>query len=98
MYYCSKYKLKGIYNNYLKYSLIEDAKFLILKRLKDSNLDELNKIQIGKVILYYKLIDDLKIKINDTIFEQYNYFDILRNNNIDKNLFTNFIKYGKKLL
>ena len=95
MYYCSKYKLKGIYNNYLKYSLIEDAKFLILKRLKDSNLDELNKIQIGKVILYYKLIDDLKLKIHEAICEQYDYFDIIRNNNLDKNLILDFIQSGK---
>ena len=98
MYYCSKYKLKGIYNNYLKYSLIEDAKFLILKRLKDSNLDELNKIQIGKVILYYKLIDDLKLKIHEAICEQYDYFDIIRNNNLDKNLILDFIQSGNKIL
>ena len=98
MYYCSKYKLKGIYNNYLKYSLIEDSKFLILKKLKESNLDELNKIQIGKVILYYKLIDNLKIKIHDTALEQYDYFDILRNNNIDKSLIPDLIKSGKKIL
>ena len=98
IYYLLKYKLKGIYNNYLTYSLIEDAKFFIIKKIKESNLDELNKIQIGKVILYYELIGDLKVKINDTIFEQYNYFDILRNNNIDKNLIPNFIQTGKKIL
>ena len=98
MYYCSKYKINGYYNNFMKFSLIEDSKQLIIKKFKESNLDQINKIEIGKVILYYKLINDLKLKIYDAACEQSNYFDIIRNNNITNNLVPDFIKNGNLIL
>ena len=97
MYYCSKHKLKGLYNNFIKYSLIEDSKTLILKKLEESNLDNINKIEIGNVILYYKLIEDLKLKIYDAAYNQIDYFDILRNN-ILKNVVPEFFRIGNTIL
>ena len=64
----------------MKYSLIEDPKQLILKKLEELRLDNINRIEIGNIILYYKLIDDLKLKIYDIAGNQIEYFDILRNN------------------
>ena len=93
MYFCSKYKLLGYYNNFMKYSLIEDTKNILLTKLETGYLDNINKIQIGSVILYYKLVDDLKIKIYDAACEQIDYFDILRNNNTS-NIVPQFINKG----
>ena len=90
MYYCSKIKFKRLYNNFMKYSLIEDSKQLILKKLEESNLDNINRIEIGNVILYYKLIDDLKVKIYDIVCNLIEYFDIL-SNNILKNVVPRFL-------
>ena len=64
----------------MKYSLIEDPKQLILKKLEELRLDNINRIEIGNIILYYKLIDDLKLKIYNIAGNQIEYFDILRNN------------------
>ena len=106
MYLCSKYKLTGYYNNYLKFCLIEDIKIMIKNRLEDElNLDNINRIEIGSVILYNQESEKLKLKIYEAACYQIDYFDVLKNNNnANSNVYfflntgISILKYKKEIL
>ena len=106
MYLCSKYKLKGYYNNYLKFCLIEDTKNIIKNKLVDElNLDNINRIEIGSVISYNQESEKLKSKIYEAACYQIDYFDAIKNsNNLNSNVsfFLNtgisILKYKKEIL
>ena len=99
MYHCSKQKMKGYYNNYIKYSLIEDTKNIIVKKFENNtNLDNINKVQIENIILYYQEMYNLKIKIYDAACLQAEYFDILKNNNNSNKIVSHFLDTGCSLL
>ena len=99
MYLCSKHKILGYYNSYIKYSLIQDAKNMIISKLDDlSNLDNINKVQIGSVLLYIKQCEKLKLRIYDATCQQGDYFDILKNNNISDKIVVNFLHIGNIIL
>ena len=99
MYLCSKYKQKGYYENYVKYSLIEDIKILIKNRLEDElNLDNINRIEIGSVILYNQESEKLKLKIYEAASCQIDYFDAIKNNNILNSNVSFFLNNGISIL
>ena len=99
MYLCSKHRILGYYNLYIKYSLIEDAKTMIISKLYDiSNVDNINKVQIGSVLLYIKESEKLKLRIYDAVCQQVDYFDILKNNNMNDRIVSNFLNIGNTII
>ena len=99
VYLCSQIKVSGMKMMYLKYLLMEKIKIHQLNRLiPGMNKDSISKIEIGSAIIYYRYINNLKIKIYDAVSAQIEYFETLKNNQ-NSNLNTrNFLNAGEKIL
>ena len=96
---CSKIKVSNSIISYFKFILMEQIKeYLIFKITKSVNKENIKHVQIGSVILYYIYIDLFRLKIFDAACNQIDYFDNLRNNNINSNTTKNFLKIGKEIL
>ena len=99
LYLCSKHRVNGFYNYYIKYCLIENSKNMMKEKLDDSDLDDINKFQIGNVLLFFKECDNLKIKIYDATCNQYDYFETLKtNDNLKEKTHSQFLEIGITLV
>ena len=100
-YLCSKIRFTSYFKLYYKFILMEDLKEYLLNGLSN-NVIQTNTyfhVEVTKVILYYKYIDDLKIKIYDAAVNQIDYFDILNNfSQTEINSSENLLKLGNTLL
>ena len=84
IYLCSKKKLSGYKNNYLKYTLMSDINEYMIDRLLQNNIknkDSIKHIEISKVILFNKYCEKLRYKIYDATQAQTDYFNFLKSNN-----------------
>ena len=100
-YLCIKMKFIHYKQIYLKYNLMEEIKEYLLEVLYNNIVkkDSYYHVEVTKVILYYKYIEDLKLKIFDAASNQVDYFDILRTNtDININSSNKFLKIGNNLL
>ena len=100
-YLCSKIRFTSYFKLYYKFILMEDLKEYLLNGLFNNVIkhDKYFHVEVTKVILYYKYIDDLKIKIYDAAVNQIDYFDILNNfSQTEINSSENLLKLGNTLL
>ena len=100
-YLCIKMKFVHYKQMYLKYNLMEEIKEYLLEGLYNNIVkkDTYYHVEVTRVILYYKYIEDLKLKIFDAASNQVEYFDILRtNNDININSSDKLLKIGNSLL
>ena len=84
IYLCSKKKISGYKNNYLKYTLMSDISEYMIDRLLQNNIknnDSIKHIEISKVILFNKYCEKLRYKIYDATQAQADYFNFLKSNN-----------------
>jgi hypothetical protein len=85
---------------YLKYLLLEDIKEKMLDELgnKNSKDKDIKNLEIGSVIYYNNLYDNMKLKIYDALIIQINYFEIFKNSTNSINSTEKLLKIGKKIL
>ena len=97
---CSKIKIKEHKYMYLKYLLLEDIKEKMLDELgnKNSKDKDIKNLEIGSVIYYNNLYDNMKLKIYDALIIQINYFEIFKNSTNSINSTEKLLKIGKKIL
>ena len=99
MYLCSKHKVLEYYNQYIKFSLIEDTREAMISTFeKNINLDNIKQIQIGSVIYYLKEVENLKLRIYDATCNQIDYFDSLKNNNNSNKNVLIFLQTGISII
>jgi len=94
---CSKLKSEGHKNKYFKYLLTEDIKEHLILRLNKSKKETIKHVQFGSIILYNLYINLFKMKIYDSICNQIDYFDLLRNNVTTNKTTDNFLKTGENI-
>ncbi len=96
---CSQIKVSNHKAMYLKYLLMEKIKKFQMYKLSQSGIKEsIKQVEIGSVIVYNYYINNFKLKIYDAACTQIEYFDILKNTQINKNLASTFMKLGEKIL
>ena len=99
VYLCSQIKVNGMKMMYLKYLLMEKIKIHQLNRLiPGMTKDSISKIEIGSAIIYYRYINNFKIKIYDAVSAQIDYFETLKNNQNSILNTRNFLNVGEKIL
>ena len=99
IYLCSKKKIGGYKNNFLKFTLMQDIKEYMKDRLLQNNFknkDSIKHIEITKVILFNKYSEKLRIKIFDATQAQADYFNFLRSSS--ENSTEKFLNIGNKIL
>ncbi len=99
IYLCSKKKITGYKNNYIKYILMKDIKEYMIDRLisnKIKNKDSIKHIEITKVILFNKYSEKLRLKIFDATQSQADYFTFLKSPT--ENSPNKFLELGNKIL
>jgi hypothetical protein len=78
---------------------MEKIKKFQMYKLSQSGIKEsIKQVEIGSVIVYNYYINNFKLKIYDAACTQIEYFDILKNTQINKNLASTFMKLGEKIL
>ena len=98
IYLCSKLKTKSHKDLYYKYLLMEDIKeHLTSKLTKNTFKQSIKHFEIGSVILYYLYIDLFKIKIYDSLNNQIDYFDLLKNSSSTNKTTENFLNCGENI-
>ena len=101
VYLCSKVKFLNLKQIYFKFILMEEVKEYLLEGLfnKIIEKDSYFHVEVTKVILFYKYLDDLKLKIYDAASNQVDYFDILKaNNQINNKSSLTLLKIGTNLI
>ena len=101
VYLCSKMKFNNYLKLYYKFNLMEDLKEYLLQGLlnKVISKDSYFHVEVTSVILYYKYIEDLKLKIYDATTNQVEYFEILKaNTQINNQSSKKLLLLGTKLL
>ena len=99
IYLCSKKKITGYKNNYIKYILMKDIKEYMIDRLISNNIknkDSIKHIEITKVILFNKYSEKLRLKIFDATQSQSDYFTFLKSQT--ENSPIKFLELGNKIL
>ena len=95
---CSKLKSETYKGLYYKYVLMEDIKeYLIYKLENNYKRKSIKYAQIGNVILFQLYYDLFKIKIHDAIYNQIEYFNLIKKDN-HKNIAENLMKLGENIL
>ncbi len=99
-YLCSKIKITHHKLSFLKYTLMEELKEYLMRKLKknSSNKETIKYVEFGSVISYNALIDSFKLKIYDASTYQIDYFDILRNTTFSSKSTKNFLQLGEKII
>ena len=96
---CSQIKVSDYKMMYLKYLLMEKIKkYQMYKLLQTGNKESIKHVELGSVIVYNNYLDNFKLKIYDATCSQYDYFDFLKNNQINKNLTSSFMETGEKII
>ncbi len=96
---CSQIKVSEHKTMYLKYLLMEKIKkFQIYKLSRKGTKESIRHVELGSVIVYNNYLDTFKLKIYDAACSQIDYFDILKNNQANKNLASSFMQIGEKIL
>ncbi len=96
---CSQIKVSNHKAMYLKYLLMEKIKKYQMNKLSQTGTKEsIKHVEIGSVIVYNYYIDNFKLKIYDGACSQIEYFDILKNTQINKTLAATFMKMGEKII
>ena len=99
VYLCSKVKISGHKDMFLKYIVMEKLKrYQINKLIQNNKKESVKHLEIGSVILYNNYLDNFKIKIYDAACNQVDYFDVLKNNINSKNTTSNFLKIGNTII
>ena len=99
IYLCSRKKIIGYKNNFLKFTLMEDIKEYMTERLLQNNIknkDSIKHIEITKVILYNKYSEKLRLKIFEATQLQADYFNFLKSSS--DNSTENFLSLGNKII
>ena len=99
IYLCSKKKITGYKNNYIKYTLMKDINEYMIDRLLPNyikNKDSIKHIEITKVILFNKYSEKLRLKIFDATQSQADYFNFLKSPT--ENSTIKFLDIGNKIL
>jgi hypothetical protein len=77
---------------------MEDIKdYLISKLTKNTFKQSIKHFEIGSVILYYLYTDLFKIKIYDSLNNQIDYFDLLKNSSATNKTTENFLNCGENI-
>ena len=102
-YLCSKIKFESHKLKYLKFILLEEIEEYQCTKLNSSdsnkNKETIKTLQIGSVILYNIYCNIIKERIFEAICNQLDYFDTLKQINLNKDKMTKlFLKKGQKIL